>query len=101
MKHLKLFESWTYDKILDKFDSDKELNKLVAKYIYWKLGNERKDIKVSRIYFDHNKLWANYEFVEVDTGSGYSTTFGIDDPTDFDEFAKDPDVFIEQEKYNL
>jgi len=101
MKHLKLFENWTYDKILDKFDSDEELEELIAKYIYWKRGNEQKDIVVSEVCYRDGKIWANYFFSEIDTNGNYSTSFRIDDPIDFDKFAKNADVFIEQEKYNL
>ena len=100
MKNLKLFENWSYDKIMDKFKSDKDLDDIVAKYIYWKRGNEQKDIEVSRIYYDNDILWVNYNFTE-DGGGRYSTTFKIKDSEEFDTFAKDPDVYIEQEKYNL
>jgi len=101
MKHLKLFESWTYDKIMNKFDDDKELDDVVGKYIRWKRGNEQKNIVVTRIYYEQNVLWVNYNFTESEGGGGYSTTFRIEDVKDFNEFAENPDARIEQEKYNL
>lgn len=109
MKHLQLYETWTYNKIIDKFKSDKELNEIVAKYIYWKSGNSKtimSNIKVTRIYYVKNVLWVNYSYTIIGGGlSGddvdLSHTFKIENSEEFDSFAKDPDVYIEQEKYNL
>ena len=111
MKHLQLYETWTYDKIMDKFKSDKELDEIVSKYIYWKSGNSKTkmvNIKTSRILPDYVKgiLCVNYSYTVIGGGmSGddvsFSHTFRIEDAEEFDRFAKDPDVYIEQEKYNL
>ena len=108
MKHLQLYETWTYNKIMDKFKSDEELNGIVAKYIYWKSGNNKtkmSNIKISRIYYEKDMLCVNYSYTVIGGGVygdvDFSHTFKIDNPDEFDKFAKEPDVYIEQEKYNL
>ncbi len=101
MKHLKLFENWTYKKVLDKFKIDEELNKIIAKYIYWKSNNSKtqlSNIIVTGIS-DIGELWVNYDYI-VDN-INFSHSIKIDNSDEFNKFAENPDLFIEKDKYNL
>jgi len=99
MKHLQLFETWTYDKLVSRYtDEDDELKDIFKKYIAYKTN--RNVTSVYKIYYDKGELWVSYYLLD-DNDREMTTEFWFDNPDEFDDFAKDPDVYLAQKKYNI
>lgn len=105
MRHLKLFESWTYNKIVNKFKVDSELYDIVIKYVYWKVKGpttKLSNMRVNRIHYDADTLWVNYKYtLSDDDDLEFDSRFKIDDVLEFDDFVKNPMAYLDSEKYNL
>ena len=106
MKHLKLFEFENNGNIEQRLKNTisefSTFQKLFETYLYWKfndleyLNDDSHYIFIYEFYFKEDKFVIKYDYC-----GDYDEWYIVTDYDEMLQFIEDPDLFIEQEKFNL
>lgn len=103
MKHLKLFENINdWDQRLRTNVKDREiLDVLIKQYLYWKLGTKEDDAEGYYIWIYDFYFKDGWFTIRFEQGGEDEEYFKVKDYNELLKFIENPDLFKEQEKYNL